>query len=721
VSIRLFAAAVAFMSAALLFSAQPHWGRRLAPALGGGPAVWNACLVFFQTALLGGYIYALLLLQRWPSRAPTIHALVLVAASVWCVFGPTASITDGTAPPTLQAFVALATSIGPPILALAATAPLAHRWSISNDAGRGSYSVYAASNAGSLLALLVYPTLIEPTLGLTDQWSAWRLGFVTFAVATAVFSRRANANLRARFDQFNAQSSVKPDVAQSPSWLFWSALPSALLVSTTQKITEDVAGGPLLWLPPLAVFLVASILAFAGRSPPLWMFAWALALLLLVRGTVSSIAGVAPTLWIHLSVEIAVLFTAAWCAFAVLYTNRPVDAESSRFYVWLALGGAVGGGLASFAAPHLFHSTAEHPFALLLLVLFLPTPGPRLIRLDLALVLVALLLTFIGRSRGGEAATLEALLLAGGFGMLLALAVRRPPSFGLALAAPLAFALPYLAGDDRRVVAALRSEFGVHRVVEFEAEGARYHALQHSGVIHGGQCREPGRHQEPFGYYHPESALGEAFAWRQRSSQGGDAAFVGLGAGGTLVYRKPQQRFIYFEIDPAVVRLASDPRCFSYVAEAGVFAEIRIGDGRLLIERSPDGVFETILLDAFSGDAVPTHLLTREAFAAYQRTLKPGGAIIVHVSSWFVDLEATVAKAGASVGLYAVSKNQLGGGGMLRPGPAPTRCVVLMNDERRLEELRRRPGWSQIKAADQTPLWTDDFCDLWSVVRLRGQ
>lgn len=722
VSARFFAAAVAFLSAGLLFSVQPHLGRRLLPTVGGGSAVWNACLVFFQTALLLGYGYASVLVRRIPRRAMALHGLVLLASCFWLFAVAPLRIQAVEWSPTLRTLVLLFATVGLPIVALSATAPLAHHWSSANDPGDDHYGVYAASNAGSLLALLIYPVLVEPNFGLDDQWAFWRWGFLALAAAMNGLAWRTHAKisliLRAA-SQPASDDSAKVDLKARFAWLFWSAAPSALLVSATQRITEDVAGSPMLWLPPLVCFLLASILAFAGRSPTLAVFAWMLPVLLLVRGTVLAVAEFAPTLWIQLAVELIVLFVAAWCSFAVLYSTRPSDAEAASFYVWLALGGALGGGLASLAAPQLLRSTAEHPLVLLLVCLFLPIRGTGSVRLQVFTLLGAVLLVALSGRLGGEAAALEWLLLLGSVGMLMAVGMRRSLAFGLAVGTPIALLVQLFGGANAaNVVVAERSEFGVHRVVLTHDLGENdFHALRHGGVVHGWQCREEGRTQEPLGYYHPDSAVGEALAWNKSTSDKGDVAVVGLGAGAALVHRRSDQRFVFFEIDPTVVRIASDRRLFSYLNDAGDGAAVHIGDGRLLLEQTPDRSFTTIFLDAFGGDAVPTHLLTREAFAMYVHKLKPGGAIIVNVTNWYVDLEETVVKVGESVKLRAVGKQQPSERNDVRPGLAPTRCVVLSDDEGRLGGLASRSGWRRLKPTPETSLWTDDFCALWSVVR----
>ena len=425
---RFFAAAVAFLSAGLLFSVQPHLGRRLLPTVGGGPAVWNACLVFFQIALLLGYGYAFLLIRRIPSRAMALHGMVLLVSCVWLYAIAPTRFPAFEASPTLKTLALLFVSVGLPIVALSATAPLAHHWSTANDPGDDHYGVYAASNAGSLLALLIYPVMIEPNFGLDDQWTFWRWGFLALAAAmnSLAWRTRLDASLipPAALQQ-NGDDSAKPDLTTRIAWLFWSAVPAALLVSATQRITEDVAGGPMLWAPPLVCFLAASILAFAGRSPTIAFFAWMLPVLLLVRGTVLAVAEFTPTLWIQLAVELVVLSVAAWCSFAVLYSKRPSDADAASFYVWLALGGALGGGLTSLAAPHLFRSTAEHPLVLLLVCLFLPTQGTGSVRLQVFTLVGAALLIALSRPLGGEAAALEWLLLLGSVGMLMAVGMRR--------------------------------------------------------------------------------------------------------------------------------------------------------------------------------------------------------------------------------------------------------------------------------------------------------
>jgi hypothetical protein len=699
---------LAFVSAALLFVVQPHLGRRLAPTVGGGPAVWNACLVFFQAALLLGYAYAFWMVRRSPRQATLIHTAVLLSGCVWLFLSSPNAATPITASPTLQTLATLIVMVGLPAVALCATTPLLHQWA-------GGYRVYAASNAGSLLALLIYPTVIEPNLGLDVQWAVWRWAFVVFAAAMigcGVVWAKASP-----FAERKATTFLRSENDRGWPWLFWSALASALLVSTTQRITEDVAGGPLLWLPPLALFLLASILAFAGWSPPARAFAVALALLLLNRGFFVAGSALISTTCNLLTSELATLFVASWCSFAVLYRSRPSDEDAAAFYLWIALGGALGGCLAALVAPHVFRSTVEHPFELFLLCLFLPTGSStrRPSSLEWLTLCIAIGLIAWLRPKGGEAAAMETALLVGGFGMLLVLAVNRKPALGLLIGVP--FAL-FVSAPDGSVVKQVRSEFGVHRVVRYGDDSDPVHALRHGGINHGWQNRALGMTMEPRGYYHPESAVGQALDWRKEKS-GGDVAVVGLGAGAALVHRRPDQRFVFFEIDPAVASIAADPNLFTYLQDAGEGAEVRIGDGRFSLFQTPDGSFETIFLDAFSGDAVPTHLLTKEAFDLYVRKLKPDGVVIVNITNWFVDLEAVVVRVGTSVGLKCVGRFQEQSRTDEKLEAAPTRCLVFARDEDTLAGLLEKVEWQRIQPSPASPLWTDDYCDVWSILRWR--
>lgn len=703
----IFAAGLAFASAALLFSVQPYFGKKLLPSVGGGPAVWNACLVFFQSALVAGYLYAAELNRS--KRGGLIHACFLVAASVWLFAVPAQSFEAVGGSPTLATLLTLTVSAGLPVAALCATTPLLHHWG-------GGYRIYAASNAGSLAALVFYPFVVEPNLGLASQWNYSRWAYVAFAAALTFFALR-----RPWTSTGTAADAAAPTFRWS--WLFWPALPSALLVSTTQTITEDVAAGPLLWLPPLVLFLVASILAFAGFPLPIRWISRLLAPMLLIRSALLAVAAVSPSLAVPSAVELATLLLASWSAFSILFSQRPSETNAGGFYVALAVGGAAGGAVVSLGAPHVFHSLAEHPLALLLLVLFAPVASGsrRNFRLEGAVVILAAIVILSSREAGREAASLESMLLFGSIGMTAAFAVERRLPYALAIGIPLALlASSFASTSGNRPLAAERSEFGVHRVMQVrdgDHEGD-LHALRHGGVNHGWQNRTPGKSAEALGYYHPQSAVGEALAWRNNNSNG-DVAVIGLGAGAALVHRNPAQRFVFFEIDPAVVRIAKNPALFSYLDEAGERAEIRLGDGRLRLSQETDGTFETIFLDAFSGDAVPTHLLTREAFATYQRKLKPDGVVIVNITNWFVDLEAVVARSGELNGLNCVGKDQTGG--RLESGlrPAPTRCLVLSMDERLLGDLVRREGWERKRTSPKPPLWTDDFGDVWSVIRWR--
>lgn len=681
----LYGAAV-FLGAFLLFQVQLLAARALLPAFGGSAAVWTACLLFFQAALLLGYLYAHALAGRLSAaRQALVHSAVLLAGlPVVPLALRAAPAGPGQGDPAAQILLSLLRLVGLPYMALAATSPLLQAWAGAGaSAGKRSspYRLYALSNAGSLLGLLGYPLLVEPALAVRQQWLAWECGYAVFAaLCVGCGARYARQRPADRADPVAPACLAGSQPA--PAWgvqLLWVVLPacaSVLLLAVTQFVTQDVAPVPLLWVLPLALYLLTFILSFEGRR---W-YRRALFVPLLVPAA----GGVVYAQTAYLSfisirmpllLSLAGLFVCCMVCHGELAALKPGPRLLTRFYLLLAAGGALGGLFVSVMAPRLFSSYRELPAGI-----------------AACMLLVAAVLRRNSRDRHTAFCVAHAW-------PVLALA-------GIGLAA--------WAGSQRRpapnVRAAVRGFYGCLEVRDTKVRGEEgvLRRLSNGVIWHGAQWQEPARRREPSTYYSTNSGVGRAILAR-RGPGAESVGVVGLGAGSLAAYARAGDRFCFYEIDPLVVRVARS--YFTYLSDAGGAADVRCGDGRLLLAREPSARFDVLAIDAFSGDSIPVHLLTREAFAVYFRVLKPDGILAVHITNRFLDLRPVAAQGAASAGRRTVIVDTNDG-----PGGICATSWVLAGRPEALAAPELRGAFPLAPAPGFRP-WTDDFSSILAVIR----
>jgi hypothetical protein len=710
--------AALFLSALLLFAIQPMFTKMVLPRIGGGAAVWSVAMVFFQTALLLGYAYAHLLSRTLsPALSALVHlSLLAVAATtlpISIAHGFEAAPQEGI---ELWALALFAGSIGLPFVALAANAPLLQNWFVASGHPANPYLLYAASNLGSFAALMTYPFVIEPLSTLRTQILAWSVGYgvlILLIAAAAVIVARAG---KPSIDTTGSVLVAAPTMAERVMWTVFAAIPAGLVIAVTATISTDLAAVPFLWVVPLSLYLLTFVAIFRDhawvsheRVLTLVPFA-VLPLPFLIRPYL-------PLLAVHL-VSFVVLTLACH---SELYRRRPEPARLTEFYLWTSFGGVVGGIFAGLIAPHVFNGIVEYPILILAALLAMPgmfAGGPsRFLRQSgPGLVLAALTATFIWlQVRLPTSATLlieiGLILLAG----VMAL-VRRQQAMFFGLGA-LVFVVASLDPTFPRI-AQVRSFFGVHRVVEDQAGQFRF--LMHGTTLHGAErvrnadgTPVTGR-PEPTLYYYFGGPISDAIAGA-RSAQGrlDRVAVVGLGAGSLACSRQDGEAWTFFELDPYVVRIARDPTLFRFLSKCGPDMRIVIGDARLTLAASPEH-YDLIVLDAFSSDAIPVHLLTREAFAGYLSRLTARGVIVLHISNRYMALSRPVAAVGAVEGLVAFSKSQPPTDMTDDKWRAPADVVAFAWDVRDLGDLPDRPGWRRLDSS-VTP-WTDDYADILSAI-----
>jgi hypothetical protein len=717
-----FTAAI-FVSAALLFMVQPMFTKMVLPRLGGAPSVWSVAIVFFQGALLAGYAYAHWLTRFAPGRpSVVIHLVVTIAA----VFALPLSIAAGWARPpesgeTLWLMGLFAASIGLPFFALAANSPLLQAWVARTDhpAAKDPYFLYAASNIGSFLALVSYPSVIEPFVGLRDQASFWSLGFgllIALLVACgALLWRSPDQTLQATTE---GTADAPPTWRDAAFWVALAAVPSGLLVAVTAHISTDVGAVPLLWVLPLALYLLTFVIVFARRPIiPHWLVV-AVQPVFILGLVVVLIFDPLKTIVGLIAVHLVVFFVNALMCHGELARTRPGPRYLTGFYLWMATGGVVGGIGAGLIAPHVFDWVAEYPILLALAVLCRPglalpraRPWRYLLYGGLATAALVLIITALYPVVLAERLfnwTVGTLLVAS------ALFWRAPLPF----AAMVAFIL--LANHnvvEQAGSMSVRSFFGVTKVTE--TPDGQFRLLQHGTTLHGGQrIREfngdaPAEPPELLMYYWDGSAISQAFdAVRARVNGPIRFAVIGLGAGSLACRAEPSDTVHFYEIDPAMIRIARDPYLFSFLWLCRPVPTITLGDARLTLAEAPDGAYDLIVVDAFSSDAIPIHQLTREAMAMYKAKLTPHGMVVMHISNRHLELASVVAGIAAANGLITYIDDSADIDEAANPYKYSGTVAAIARSEEDLGLLAHSRDW-ELKTADPAQwVWTDDYSNI---------
>lgn len=721
--------ATLFLSAALLFTIQLIFSKMVLPLLGGSPAVWTTCMLFFQVVLLLGYAYAHGASEALPFRRQAPVHLALLAASL--LFLPV-SLAPGMTPPGGEMpipwlLALLAVSLGAPFFLLSTTAPLLQRWftrTAHPDAGN-PYFLYAASNAGSLLGLLSYPVIVEPSMTLEEQRHVWTWGYWLLCLAVIVC-----AAVAWRDSGPTPGQTVRRVPAGWHDRLQWTVLafvPSSLLLGVTSYISTDIAAIPFIWVVPLFLYLLTFVLVFARRLRfPLVLAArlqpWLVAPIVLLWFW--GIRGAAPGL---LALHLLAFFVTAIVCHGELARRRPPASGLTEFYLWLSVGGALGGVLNGIVAPLVFRGVAEYPLALLAGSALVPpalaatrarpnrVAGAVLVVLAGAALAVGAWLVGDPRDDTGvlSANAIVPVSIASAVAVTSCLVLRgRPLLFALGLAAML-MASRVAPPDRDPLLHAERNFFGVHRV---KAEhGGRYHTLYHGTTLHGAQDTRPDGACEPLTYYTRQGPLGQAIA-ALPARRGRRVGVIGLGAGSMAAYSRPGEHWTFFEIDPAVERIARDPRYFRYLTGCADSIRVVIGDGRLALARVPDASFDLIVLDAFSSDAIPVHLLTREALAVYRAKLAEGGAIIFHLSNRHLSLSPVLAGLTRDAGLIARVATTAPSAEVAAEFKAISVWAVVVREDAGLGALTGNPAWRSLAPGPSDRVWTDDYSNVWGAM-----
>lgn len=720
----LFAAAL-FVSALLLFSVQPLIARMLLPYLGGSPAVWNTCMVFFQVMLLLGYLYAHLLPRKIGIRRHALlHLVVLLVAALLLPIAVStkaiAAIPSSAAVAPLWLMATLLTTVGLPFFVLSTNAPLLQSWFANTAHSRATdpYFLYAASNFGSLLALLSYPVLLEPNLKLREQsllWTAvYGLAFALIFACAVMFIRSA--------PKASAETSVnilKSDVliswTQRLKWILLALVPSSLMLGVTSYISTDLAPVPLLWVVPLSLYLLSFILQFSRGKATTHLWGRYLVPLLALPVVVTLATGANQPQWVAVLVHLAFFFATCMVCHGRLANERPGPQHLTEFYLCLSVGGALGGLFNALLAPIIFRTIVEYP--LMVVVACLLRPGKEHVgKWDYALppiifVFLGATLWTMKRNQVDWNVFLIPFVLALGVAYFF---VERRVRFSLSMLSVL-LAGALFSAESFRTIQVERNFFGVLRVMRDQRDSL--HLLMHGTTIHGKQFIDPALRCQPLGYYHQSGPFG-SIASALKNQTGPHVAVVGLGSGATAAYAAPGQEWSFYEIDPAVVTIARDPAFFSYV-EGCSQAPIKyiLGDGRLRLKEAPDHYYFLIALDAFSSDAIPLHLLTREAVGLYLSKLTDDGIIAFHITNRHVDLSPPLGTIARSYGLTALIMRDVRiTMEEAQAGRDASVWVVMARKPEDLKQLTAESGWENLTAPEDFRIWTDDFSNIFTVL-----
>ena len=706
-----------FLSASLLFFVQPLFARLALPQIGGAPAVWTTAMLFFQSVLIAGYVYAHVLNRYLTVRLQICVHLVMWAVALVCLplAIPAGWSHDATGSTALQTLVLFAMGVGVPFFVLSANAPLIQSWYARSGGPSADdpYFLYGASNLGSLIALLAFPLFAEPLFGISRIAAGFSIGFVALGFFLLT------SGLQARVPTVQTQEhrpARKIGAQQTGKWLLLAFIPSSLMLAITSKISTDIGSIPLVWVVPLSLYLLSFVLTFTSRNwlpGPALRFAYLAAL----AGLGSIFSGLLGhhLSWSGVAILIVSFFVVALFAHRRLYESRPDGANLTLFYVIMSIGGALGGLFNSILAPALFDGLYEGGITTLAAVLLILSNrlSIDLRRAGRGLVTglaAALPLVIAVQSFGVTDEKMLALVLVALIG-LTAIALRNDLPMAAIAAVTLTLTGSTLMPDD--TLLRDRSFFGTHRV--HDVDGMRLYS--NGTTVHGAQriADIGATRPEPLYYYHrngPMAQVMDSDIARRAKTVG----IVGLGVGSLACYARPPQDWHFYEIDPVVDRVARDPSLFTFLSACTPDAPTYLGDARVVLA-DQTVTYDLLVIDAYSSDAVPMHLTTTEAMELYIQRLNPGGVLLYHISNRYYDIQRPLARSAAKLDLAAQIQHY-NGNPNVDPSDSPSRVVMIARNDADFLDLQGDSRWGRL-VSDGGPLWTDDYANLLSILKSR--
>jgi hypothetical protein len=711
-----------FLSAALLFVVEPMFGKMVLPLLGGSPAVWTTCMLFFQGALLVGYLYAHVG-PRWLGLGG--HTILHIVLLTLCVVTLPISVAGTSGAfrfehPNVWLLWVLTLSLGAPFVLLSSTGPLLQVWfskTTHPDADR-PYFLYAASNAGSLIALVSYPFLIEPLIPLQGQSRFWSVGFfITISmVAVSAAYLRTGAKAESGSAAVGQPPTVRLERRTMLRWTVLAFVPSSFFLALTTYVTTDVASVPLLWIIPLVLYLLSFTMVFGRRSVVSHgaLLRWQ-PVGLIALAVIQFLGNSASGLWL-LPLHLIVFFGSALVCHGELAATKPDPSRLTDFYLCIAVGGVLGGVFNALLAPALFNSVLEYPLTILVACAVRPWSSEQrssqLWGWDLAVIAVAC--AVLVWARLGDAPKLGvplAVIFCGIAAVACLRTSRNPARFTLAVGL-IVFAGMVSSIARPGILMRERNFFGVREVREDTDKQLRM--LMHGTTSHGAQSTVPSRRLEPVSYYHRRGPVGDVFR-ALPPVPGRKVGIIGLGAGGLASYAGGGEEWTFYEIDPDIARVAADSNYFTYLRDTPAKVDVVLGDGRLALAQAPDRHYDMLVLDAFSSDAIPTHLLTLEALSLYRSKLSEKGVLVLHLSNRYLELEPVVGRLVRATGAAGLIRADVQRTAELEASGDPSVWAAVASERSHLGALQEDPKWRPLSVRDDVAVWTDDFSNIFSV------
>jgi hypothetical protein len=722
-----------FSSATLMFILQPMFGKILLPLLGGSPAVWNTCMVFYQILLFLGYLYAHFLSSRLNlKRQIQIHVVLILISFLALPLGlPENTVPPTESNPTWWLLWTLFLAIGLPFFVVSTTAPLLQKWfaHVGHHTSHDPYYLYTASNAGSLISLLSYPFLVEPNIGLSLQKNLWSGGFVIlciFIISCGLLLWRSNQEA---MTASHTTETVEPlSLKTKLHWLVLALVPSSLLLGLTNFISTDIASVPLLWIIPLTLYLLTFVIVFSKWNDSIhpWMMRFQ-AIFLIPFLAFAFIDPADLPYWAYLILHTLAFFFAVMVCHGELARIRPHTQYLTLFYLMMSFAGMLGGMFNTFVAPFIFNAVYEYPIMIVAALLLRPdrTASPLKDWQSWLQIIIPALLIAVGWILYSNVPNLldyfDQIAISLMVLTLLTFVFRnRPVAFAGLTAAIISLSLG-LHGLSSHTIYQERSFFGVFSVRDAMIENEnkqpeKIHELYHGTTKHGAQRLAQALQTIPYMYYSQPGPMGQLFQEFDGQNQHWIIGYVGLGAGALSCYSKPQQQWTIYEIDPLVIKIAQNAEYFHYLERCGKNAAMKVGDARLSIAAEPTQKFDLLIMDAFSSDSVPTHLLTQEALELYFSKLKPNGILAFHITNAHLSLKKVISdhaqqlKLAALIQEFKPQDNQ--------PLVVVTDWVVMAKNPQTLEPLAQsRLGyWEKLPLYFDMKPWTDDFTniiDIW--------
>jgi MFS family permease len=783
-----------FLSAGLLFAIQPMIAKSLLPVFGGGSSVWTTCMLFYQTLLLLGYLYAHILMTRFGRRSQMIiHSTLLVLALVVGVlFDTPQAPANASTFPVPWLILQLTLISGLPFFAISSAGPLIQGWFARTGHHRAHdpYFLYAASNTGSLIGLLAYPIIFEPMFGLSDQRRYWLIGFGVFiflamyAASKTLKPNHETPKQAKRRQKMEARSAVvapspdEDDASKSDTqplsgvvdwkrrlyWIYLAFIPSTMLLGVTTYITTDVVSLPLLWVLPLVLYLITMIIAFGTHAKRAVKDFTRPMVMLIIGAMILMMANelnAEGSMIMIVLIELLLLFAIGIVCHGKLAMDRPSTKHLTEFFLLMSVGGAMGGMFNGIIAPLFFKTNLEYPIALVFAISVLPWSKDlvgmnakkvmrikltRRIGIPMASIVYVIVIGFFGleitgwidglfsnnQSAGAPVNMTLVALITSVPALMVYLAWKDGLASAVTLLLPM-IAIQYSDINDYSTVYRARTFYGLHQVTKqdlYDKQIERVvpiHVIHHGTTMHGIQYMDPELELEPLGYYHFNGPCGIIMRTiKEMRPDGARIGIMGLGSGAISVHGRTNDEIVFFEIDPEVERIARDPALFSYLEKAPAKIEVRLGDGRKLIEESEEigeEKYDLIHADAFSSDSIPVHLLTKEAIELYYRRLTPDGMVVLHISNRYLDLMPLayeLARSSGNIAPLIADETESDIPDEERMYHFPSRWVVLTkNVDTAQRLLDAGMGSYTIDEEDRIKLWTDDFSNIISLINWR--